>query len=56
MANGDNPLAVLELGDAQAEARKLGLDCSSARARRANSRSWVGFPLRAGDNLASQPR
>ena len=33
MANGDNPLAVLELGDAQAEARKLGLDATTRKVR-----------------------
>ena len=33
MANGDNPLAVLELGDAQAEARKLGLDATTWKVR-----------------------
>ena len=33
MANGDNPLAVLELNDAQAEARKLGLDATTWKVR-----------------------
>ncbi len=33
MANGDNPLAVLELGDAQVEARKLGLDATTWKVR-----------------------
>jgi putative tryptophan/tyrosine transport system substrate-binding protein len=36
MANGDNPLAVLELGDAQAEARKLGLDATTWKVRGAD--------------------
>ena len=33
MANGDNPQSVLELGDAQAEARKLGLDATTWKVR-----------------------
>jgi putative ABC transport system substrate-binding protein len=35
MANADNPQTLLETGDAEAEARKLGLDATTSKVRRA---------------------